>query len=324
MSRNRDVAMNGAVGYVHGHTLEELALLLSDVWPEVRGTPRLIQVRDQGLSNVNIMGEVDSIRFVLKLPWVTGPSDMNRYLLLSEVSTHVSEHNLGPRALAQGNLRDAAHTPFIVLEHIDGMMIRSLGEVTAEQALALRSALDEFWTLTPSSARTHDSPHAYVERLLRALPSCPAESGELSGLVDGFADMRNDLFRLCSDIEQWSGRLMHGDLHEGNIVFTRNGVRFLDLEECAYGEPMVDIAYLRVQNPSSHPAELMQETVGLVDMGAAHQYEPLALAFALSWTIEKLVALDSGLVEASLAERYPRKDMFDYTRVKLEELRTHL
>lgn len=277
---------------------------------------------------MNIMGSSDGLTFVLKLPWTVSHSPGNPYEHLFRVSSHVSESNLGPRPLATGHLPDVERTPFIVFEHLRGVIRGSVHEMTVGQKSALRSAHERLSRLKPPEVIAHRTPHDYVASVFTRTARCREDHGPLSNTtrscLDDFMGLQDAVDATSEHIVDWSGLFMHGDLHEGNIVFLGNEVRFLDLEDSAYGTPLLDLAYLRVQHLPPHSLDEMMQLLEGVDAGIVQTYEPLALIFAVSWTLERLTYLDSESVEPALMANSSQTAMRDYVKAKMKELKEHL
>jgi thiamine kinase-like enzyme len=113
---------------------------------------------------------------------------------------------------------------------------------------------------------------------------------------------------------------MHGDFHEANLVFTDDGARLVDFEYCAMGDSRLDLAYLRVQFEKSHPTNLVSSLAKNGDYNPISQFEPLALAFAIGWTLERLLLMDANKLESNAAKGLDPRQMRAYCRAKLDEL----
>nr|WP_042177739.1 phosphotransferase [Kibdelosporangium sp. MJ126-NF4]CEL12720.1 hypothetical protein [Kibdelosporangium sp. MJ126-NF4]CTQ93480.1 hypothetical protein [Kibdelosporangium sp. MJ126-NF4] len=72
---------------------------------------------------------------------------------------------------------------------------------------------------------------------------------ELGVTVSSLA--HTQLEQLCARLEARDGHaLLHGDPCPGNDLHTGNGVRFVDLEQAALGDGLVELAYLRIGFPT--------------------------------------------------------------------------
>lgn len=62
---------------------------------------------------------------------------------------------------------------------------------------------------------------------------------------------RTQLDQLCARLQTHDGNaLLHGDPCPGNDLHTDDGVRFVDLEQAALGEGLIELAYLRIGFPT--------------------------------------------------------------------------
>jgi hypothetical protein len=73
-------------------------------------------------------------------------------------------------------------------------------------------------------------------------------------------------------------QLLHGEPHPGNVLRTRNGLRFIDLETCCRGPVEFDVAHVPEQVSERYPSadqDLLRACRGLVlAMVAAWRFEP--------------------------------------------------
>jgi aminoglycoside phosphotransferase (APT) family kinase protein len=320
--RELALEMNGAIEKIHNHSPDELAALVLEAWPGLEEPPQLECLSRSGFSNINIHARAGDLRFVLKLPLRSSLYSDNPYRSLYRIAAYVSQYGLGPGPLMTARLRDENRTPFIAFEFIDGMTPTAAYDFTHEQATLFSQGLKTLAGLKPPETRSCETARDYVEWQFSRTANLPP-IGTAGSLLSKFVALQDDVLIAADRAEEWSGQFMHGDLHEGNIVFSEDGIVFLDFEECAHGEPLLDLAYLRVQRLPSNPADFIPRIVGLREE-AVKPYEPLALTFAISWTIQHLQYLESGLVDKSLAGNYTVSSMRSYAEAKIEELRGYL
>ncbi|MFJ6215730.1 phosphotransferase family protein [Streptomyces sp. NPDC092296] len=129
----------------------------------------------------------------------------------------------------------------LVLEHLDHQEPREDWPVDYAAALARLHAAtdaDAAGSLPTWSGPTQDDADSFL-RLARALGvAVPSNARtELDGLVD----------RLTRTVGQ---ALLHGDPCPGNDRHTSSGVRFIDFEQAALGNGIVELAYLRIGFPT--------------------------------------------------------------------------
>jgi hypothetical protein len=128
--------------------------------------------------------------------------------------------------------------------------------------------------------RTFDveSPH-FTDRVAEAEQLVASCDDPLLGDVDRglLSSTLRDLRRAIVDhgtVEQ----LLHGEPHPGNVLGTRNGLRFIDLETCCRGPVEFDLAHVPEQvsdRYSSADQQLIGACRGLVlAMVAAWRFEP--------------------------------------------------
>ena len=129
----------------------------------------------------------------------------------------------------------------LVMEHVDHQVPRA--DWVVDYATAL--------------ARLHAAPRA------DAACGLPSWSGPTQGDIDSFIGLadtldvvvppgvRTELDGLVERLTQASGRaLLHGDPCPGNDLHTSTGVRFIDFEQAALGNGIVELAYLRIGFPT--------------------------------------------------------------------------
>jgi thiamine kinase-like enzyme len=130
------------------------------------------------------------------------------------------------------------------------------------------------------------APH-FTDRVAHAqrLVGNPAETPEL-----GDADrelLSNTLRRLSWVVGQRgaSEQLLHGEPHPGNLLRTKNGLLFIDLETCCRGPVEFDIA---------HAPEEVSEHYPAVDQGLLRECRILMLAMIATWRWERDDDLPNG------------------------------
>jgi hypothetical protein len=72
-------------------------------------------------------------------------------------------------------------------------------------------------------------------------------------------------------------QLLHGEPHPGNVLSTKNGPLFIDLETCCRGPVEFDLA---------HVPEAVCEHYPNVDQGLLHDCRQLVLAMVAAWRWE--------------------------------------
>jgi Ser/Thr protein kinase RdoA (MazF antagonist) len=72
-----------------------------------------------------------------------------------------------------------------------------------------------------------------------------ADAGVPDSLVDFLSGELNNLEQ-SAVVHSQAGTAIHGDAHKGNVVSTEKGLRWVDLDTFALGDPEVDLAPARV------------------------------------------------------------------------------
>ena len=86
------------------------------------------------------------------------------------------------------------------------------------------------------STRPNNSWRAGTTR--RRSPTGPGAARDRELLGDTLGDLRRGIGE-CAGVEE----LLHGEPHLGNVLTTKNGVLFIDLETCCRGPVEVDLAH---------------------------------------------------------------------------------
>lgn len=82
-------------------------------------------------------------------------------------------------------------------------------------------------------------------------------------------------------------QLLHGEPHPGNVLATREGPLFIDLETCCRGPVEFDLAHLSTTVAEHYP--------GPVDQGLLRRCRRLTLAMAASWRFDRDDRFPDGL-----------------------------
>jgi hypothetical protein len=225
-------------------------------------------------------------------------------------------------------LDDVDDTPFIILEYVSGQQCESLVDFSLSQTVKTIALRDKMAGLQPPGIPSY-SPSDYVQSILNTLQASeslfPFPEDDVHFLLQRFLERADSLLNLCETISDWSNTFMHGDFHEGNIVFTDEGACLLDFEYAAMGDPRVDLAYLRVQPERIHSERVMASLTRDETYNEVYKkFEPFALSFAIGWTLDKLRFLDAGSLEMNALSGHSRNQLLAYATVKLDQLETIL
>ena len=157
------------------------------------------------------------------------------------------------------------------------------------------------WTYYESGAPPEGSPADYANALVRLhagmrtvdvparhFADRVAEAQQLVGSRDrtpALADADRDLFsntlrirRRAIEDRGAAEQLLHGEPHPGNVLSTKNGLRFIDLETCCRGPVEFDLAHVPEEASALYPDvdhDLLRECRILVlAMVAAWRWDP--------------------------------------------------
>jgi len=89
-----------------------------------------------------------------------------------------------------------------------------------------------------------------------------------------------------------SEQLLHGEPHSGNVLRTRDGLLFVDLETCCRGPIEFDIAHATI-NASGPPIEVSAHYAG-ADQSLVRECWILMLAMVTTWRCEPGDDLPNG------------------------------
>lgn len=311
---------------IHGHSLEELSDLLFHSSDILEGGVSLDPISLGGWSNLNIHGHDSNIEFVLKLPWSTENNKTNPYAHLFKIGQFISKSGISPVPLDLGHLNDSKETPFILFEFVDGNVYNSLVDLSSVQVQSLKRSLRILTQLNPPNIPLYNSPSEYLIKIQKSVENhewLPRGSEEVTRMEQSFSSLYSDLLSTTDSYGEWSKLTMHGDLWVPNIVFRKQRAVLLDLEECAIGDPLYDIAYL-LEASYKQEMEHNQHLVNPKIRDAVNLLRPLALSYVVVWSIERLLSMESGIVEPSINTPFIRNEILSYAKMKLARLHSFL
>jgi hypothetical protein len=107
------------------------------------------------------------------------------------------------------------------------------------------------------------------------------------GLADADRELLGDTLRSLRRVigERGGEQLLHGEPHPGNLLSTKNGLLFIDLETCCRGPVEFDLAHA--------PEEVREHYPGL-DQDLLRKCRTLVLAMITSWRWERGDQLPNG------------------------------
>jgi aminoglycoside phosphotransferase (APT) family kinase protein len=308
---------------VHGYSITELEHILQDSCDLFDGDVSLEREALGGWSNINIRGGSGGIDFVLKLPWSISSHGTSPYKYLNDVSLFFNKLGIAPLPLSMGKLSDTKETPFIIMEYVDGIIHDSLTRFTTQEITALNECLQVLSQQNPPGLERYNSPTDHLittHALVEDHPGLSTCSHEVDELIDSFNRLYPDLLSFTDSLGTWSPSIMHGDLWIPNIVFQSGNVILLDFEACAFGNHLYDLAYL-LETPVSTTENIPTRLILPEDVDEVNSLRPLVLAFLVEWSLERLLSMESGLVEPNIATPESRSALIGYIHSKISRLK---
>jgi len=311
---------------VHGHSITELEHLLQDASDLFDDVVSLEHENLGGWSNINIRGYSTGIDFVLKLPWSISSHNTDPYKNLNDISLFFNKLGIAALPLAMGKLSDEMETPFIVFEYIDGVIHDSLTEFSPQEITSLKDCLQLLSQQKPPGLKRYKSPSDHLTTyysLVENHEGFSSISQEVTVLIDSFNEFYHEVLSFTDSLGTWFPSIMHGDLWIPNIILKSERVILLDFEACAYGNRLYDIAYL-LETPMSASVETFPGLLSSEEVDEVNSLRSLVVAFLVNWSLERLLSIDSGLVEPNLSTPENRSALIDYTCSKITRLKTLL
>jgi thiamine kinase-like enzyme len=221
------------------------------------------------------------------------------------------------------------HTPFMMTEYVEGAMPSSLGQIPAHSLEMLRHTLSLLSQLHPPGIPSYGRASDYLKHVAEvAVGITKGPTGlspHLTASVNSFGQAVKELGRNIDASCVWSGKTMHGDLQESNLVLQKDGVLLLDVGSCCVGEPLFDLAYLISQSEGSrghHASESVFDR--LAEASKIESLIPLALSSAIGWSIGFLVNLERKMIEPGLVSPDVGPRVAAYISQKMDYLSSYL
>jgi thiamine kinase-like enzyme len=316
--------MKRQLAMVHGHKMTELEHLLQDACVLFDDDVSLACDSLGGWSNINIRGHSTGIDFVLKLPWTISSHDISFYRHLNDISLLFNKQGIAALPLSMGNLSDTLETPFIIFEYIDGVTHDTLLEFAPHEIKLLKQTFQILSQQNPPNLKRYKSPSDHLTTayaLVENHEGFSNSSQEVAVLIDSFNEIYPEVLSYTDSLGVWRPTIMHGDLWAPNIVLHSGKAVLLDFEACAYGSSLYDFAYL-LETPV---IESVDKLVGLLspdDADGVNSLRPLVVSFLVTWSLERLMSMESGLVEPNLSTTESKSAIIGYVRSKISRLKT--
>ncbi|RLI49884.1 MAG: hypothetical protein DRO73_04925 [Candidatus Thorarchaeota archaeon] len=310
---------------VHGVPVEDLLEALHETSTLLTDSTLRFGGLLGGWSNLNLLLTSDRRRMVLKLPARTTARSKEGYGVLMQRHLDLSRTGLSPRPLETGWIDAPVEVPYILLQFVEGTVYPAPSAIPISALSALRRAIDSLNTAKCDSATALSRPSDLLDLHIDAVSSAADRSGVSSDTIALLHELLPlaDAVRSHCEHLPWSGGLIHGDLSESNIVFREGNAVLLDLESLSTGHRLYDVAHLTVQNAVEVidcPPTLVQEG----ETEVVSRFVPLALVAVISWSIERLADMDSGLIETALVNETTYRSIRRYVSDKIALLRMTL
>ncbi|MGY5876874.1 MAG: aminoglycoside phosphotransferase family protein [Candidatus Thorarchaeota archaeon] len=309
---------------VHGHSVSELAELLRNSWDVSKTDCMLNSVTLGGWTSFNILVESKGARYVLKLPAIIGHHEANPYRYQFNAASQISREGLCPRPVEIGRFSNRNETPYCIYEYVEGQVRPSISSFSQDDLHEISSHLSRLSNLNPTDLKAFSKPSDYLSHIVQNTKSVAEMSTSQSTLLRTSLDKLVSTLDYTDEIDsntKWSSKLMHGDLHESNIVFRADGLYFLDLEACCYGEPLYDFSYILIESDEDDSSsDLESLKASQMDSETSWALDILATVSVTAWTIERLLYIEADRVDPLLASVETRNAMFGYLNAKLSIL----
>jgi aminoglycoside phosphotransferase (APT) family kinase protein len=278
-----------------------------------------------GWSNINIRGKTSDFDFILKVPGIMKEYDKNPYEQQHRLAQYFSKFDLTPSPIEIGRFSDAARTPFYLIEYIEGNTYSKVTDVREDELLALKESLRILRSQKPPNLRIFGSANEYLianHSRVQHHPWLSRARVISQKLLDQYLQLYSKVEEQTTTIDSWSGKLMHGDLWIPNVIF-RSGHHaiLLDLEACAYGDPLYDLASLLEVHVNT-VTEKLPLLIQKEDCMNVNLLRPVVLSYVIDWSLERLLSMESGIVEPNLNTTAIYNMLVAYTREKIDRLTT--
>ena len=309
---------------VHDHKITELETLLEDSSDSFDDIVVLNPRSIGGWSNINIRGSCSEIEFILKLPWSTEKYQVNPYEQLYKTGLHYARLNVASHPIEFGRLSDHSETPFFLIEFIEGTTYSTILDASPRELVSLKESLRILKSEVPKGIPKYETPIDYLvsnHRKVLEHPWLQQATTQTHQLIEDFTKLFPKVESMMDILGHWSGDVMHGDLWTPNILFRQSQeVLLLDFDACSIGDSRYDLSYLlegkRIENL---PALIRDE-----DLTFVNKLRPLVLCYMIEWSIERLLSMESGIVEPNLNTLRLRNLLLDYVDINIARLKMHL
>jgi len=312
---------------VHGHSHSDLENLLEDSCDAFNDFINIDQISMGGWSNINIRGNTSGYDFVLKLPKTTIEFKHNPYEKLYKIDLYFSRLDLAAHPIEIGRLSDSIGTPFYLVEYVDGTTHNEVAEASEDELLSLKESLRILKEQKPSGLPRYESPSDYLIANHKQVENhvwLSKASMQTQSLLEKYDFLFPRVKNMTDILGYWSGEVMHGDLWIPNVVFrSEQNALLLDFEVCAFGDSHYDLASL-LEVHMNITTENIPSLIQYEDIDMVNSLRPLVLSYVIDWSLERLLSMESGIIEPNLNTKEIRTIILGYVEEKIDRLRSLL
>lgn len=189
-----------------------------------------------GCYNLNYLARINSRKFVFRVSVHSdnfeGRNLENEFRILSELKGCHS-----PKVFWMDH---SFEYPFIVEEFIEAGKIKRLSKPVVKKIAKSLAEIHNFANAKKGKPQSIKKKYlSYITKRLKIVKKNKVMHKELSGFVDKAKEYCN---QFDAEFKSYlTLKLLHGDMHCGNIFLKRNKVIFIDWENSEYNDPVFDI-----------------------------------------------------------------------------------
>lgn len=319
--------MRYPVKTVHGHSLSELEALLEDSCSAFDDFISLDHTSMGGWSNINIRGQSSGFDFILKLPALVDDFTSNSYKRQYKLNLIFGRLDIAPHPIEFGRLSDSAETPFYIVEYVDGTTYSELADLSESELHSLKESLRILNKQKLSDVPTYETPTDLLLANHNAAVShdwLQKASTKTSALIDQYDSLFPRVNSLTDVVGYWSKDAIHGDLWVPNVIFPSDqNALLLDFESCAIADSRYDLVRL-LEGNSKNRIENFPYLFLDKDINFINSLRPLVVSYVIDWCIERLLSMESGIIESNLNTPTIHSMVLDYGYQQVEHLKSLL
>ena len=189
-----------------------------------------------GCYNINYLVKINSKKFVFRVSVHSdnfeGNNLENEFKILSELNGFHS-----PKVFW---IDKKFKYPFIIEEFIEADKITKLSNLNVKNIAKALAEIHNFSNTSKSKPQSIKKEYiSYFNKRLKIIKKNKEMHNKLSKFInkaEKYCDRFDERFKLYSEI-----KLLHGDMHCGNIFLKNNKIIFIDWENSEYNDPVFDI-----------------------------------------------------------------------------------